>query len=178
MIQLNMRIKALFILFFISVTLFGQGTTAGQNQKTTLLAVGDEVPAFKFELEKGKSISIKDYKGKMVLINFFATWCAPCRKELPLIQEQIWKKYAQHSKFAMLTFGREHNWKEVDQFKSDQHFLFPILPDPTRKVYALFATQTIPRSVLIGEDGKILYLSEGFEEKQFNELKKILENKL
>lgn len=169
-------IPCVFILFMGIVN--GQGRPAPKEVKTTLVSVGQEVPAFKFEIEKGKIASISDFKGKVILINFFATWCGPCRRELPKMQEEIWKKYSQNPKFAMLTFGREHSWKEVEQFKKDQKFMFPMLPDPTRKVYGLFALETIPRSFLIGEDGKILYMSEGFEEKQFEELKKLIDSKL
>lgn len=173
-----MKLLASIILLLSTIYSFGQNNVKQKEANSTLVTVGQEAPQFKFETEKGKSASFKDYKGKVVLINFFATWCAPCRKELPLIQEQIWNKHRQNPKFAMLTFGREHAWEEVDKFKKDQNFQFPMLPDPTRKVYGLFAKQTIPRSILIGEDGKILFLTEGFEEKQFEELKTILDSKL
>jgi peroxiredoxin len=173
-----MKLLASIFLVFSTIFSFGQNNEKQKEANSALVTVGQEAPQFKFEIEKGKNASFKEYKGKVVLINFFATWCAPCRKELPLIQEQIWNKYKQNPKFAMLTFGREHSWEEVDKFKKDQNFQFPLLPDPTRKVYGLFATQTIPRSFLIGEDGKIVFMTTGFEEKQFEELKSILDSKL
>ena len=165
-----------FLLVFVGGTVVGQ--TAYEPDKATLLAINQIIPSFKFEISKGKSIPINDYKGKIVLINFFATWCAPCRRELPLIQEQIWNKHKDHPKFAMLTFGREHSWDEVLKFGKDQHLTFPLLPDLKRKVYGLFATESIPRSFLMDENGKIIYLSQGFDEDHFKELKDLIDSKL
>lgn len=152
-----------------------------QDQPTssgTLVTIGMQVPAFKFEFEKGKSANISDSKGKIVLINFFATWCGPCKMELPKVQSEIWEKHKNNPKFLMLTFGREHSWKEVEKFKLDNKFSFPMLPDPKRAVYGLFAKQLIPRSFLVDEEGKIIFMSEGYEEKHFGELVKLIDSKL
>jgi len=161
---------------FVSSLVFGQA--ANLPDKATLLIKDQTVPLFKFEISKGKSVSISEYKGKIVLINFFATWCVPCRKELPLVQEQIWNKHKDNPKFAMLTFGREQSWDEVLKFGKDLNFSFPLLPDLKRKVFGLFASEGIPRSFLIDENGKIIYLSLGFEEGHFTELKNLIDSKL
>ena len=161
---------------FAGGTVFGQ--VANEPDKATLLLKDQTIPSFKFEISKGKTVSISDYKGKIVLINFFATWCGPCRRELPLVQEQIWNKHKDNPKFAMLTFGREHAWDEVLKFGKDLNFSFPLLPDVKRKVFGLFASEGIPRSFLIDETGKIIYLSQGFDEVHFTELKNLIDSKL
>lgn len=160
---------------FMSTSVFSQTTPA---PKTTLVSIGTQVPNFTYESVKGKNSSISDLKGKIILINFFATWCGPCKVELPKIQSEIWIKHQSDPKFAMLTFGREHTWQEVEKFKKDNGFLFPFFPDPKRGVYGKFATQTIPRSVLLDEEGKVIYLSEGFEEEHFKELVQLIDSKL
>ncbi len=161
---------------FVVGTVFGQ--VASEPDKATLLIKDQTIPSFKFEISKGKVVSITDYKGKIVLINFFATWCGPCRRELPLVQEQIWNKHKDNPKFAMLTFGREHSWEEVLKFGKDLNFSFPLVPDLKRKVFGLFASEGIPRSFLIDETGKIIYLSQGFDEVHFTELKNLIDSKL
>jgi peroxiredoxin len=165
----------LLLAMFTGASVFAQTTTKVQS---TLVSVGMQSPNFSYEISKGKKGKINDLKGKIVLINFFATWCSPCRVELPKIQAEIWNKHHDNPKFAMLTFGREHTWTEVDQFKKEQGFLFPFFPDPKRGVYGLFATQVIPRSFLLDADGKIIYMSEGYEEGHFNELVKLIDSKL
>lgn len=151
-------------------------STPGTNYD--LVSAGMQAPAFKYEVEKGKSAKSADLKGRVVLINFFATWCGPCRTELPKIQSEIWDKHRSNPKFVMLTFGREHNWQEVVKFGEEQKLSFPLYPDPSRGVYGLFAKQTIPRSYLVDEEGKIIYSTTGYIEKNFSELVSLINNKL
>ena len=177
--NISLTNRLILVLMLLAITAGAQPTApAPEKSAATLISVGQMVPDFKFEIAKGKSASIKEYRGKMVLINFFATWCAPCRRELPLVQQRIWDKWKNNPKFAMLTFGREHSWDEVVKFGEAQKLAFSLLPDPERKVYARFATQTIPRSFLIDETGKVIFTSEDFNESHFNELVKTIDAKL
>lgn len=151
---------------------------AQQSDPSTLHKTGDNVPAFTFSIDKNQTASIADYRGKIVLINFFATWCGPCRMELPRVQKEIWEKYKDNSHFAMFVFGREQDWNVVLPFKAENNYTFPILPDVGRKIFSLFATQAIPRSILIDEQGKIIYQSIGYSPEEFNDLLTILASRL
>lgn len=168
-----MRTKIVAVtLLFLSVHL------SNAQENSTKVKVSDPVPSFNFEKSPGVRQDISDLKGKVVMITFFATWCGPCRKELPHIESDIYKKYKNNPKFELLIFGREHSRDELNKFKAENKFEVPMYPDPQRAVYSKFATQTIPRSFLISPEGKIIYSSEGFVEKDFEELKKLIREQL
>jgi len=162
----------LFLLFLLPIKSFAQDDAA------TLTKIGDQVPQFSFETEKGKTVNISDYKGKLILINLFATWCPPCNIELPVMQKQIWDKHKNNPDFALFVFGREEGWDKLTPFKAKKGFTFPILPDLNRGIFSKFATQSIPRNVLIDQNGKIIYQSIGYSEKEFAALTELIDTKL
>jgi len=151
---------------------------AQQTDPSTITKVGDTAPAFEFNISKTQKANIKDYRGKIVMINFFATWCPPCRLELPRVQKEIWEKYKDNPKFALFIFGREESWDVINPFKEKNQYSMLMLPDEGRKIYSLYATQLIPRNVVIDENGKVIYESIGYEEKEFNKLLDLLDKKL
>jgi len=158
--------KHLFLisfLFFISFNLLAQ-------DEATLVKVGDKAPNFTIELENGKTKKLSDLKGKVVWINFFATWCPPCRQELPHLQKEIYNKLKNNPKFELIILGREHTWVEINKFKTDNKFNMPFYPDLGRKVFSLYANQNIPRNFIIDKEGKIAVASTGFNEKEFEEM--------
>lgn len=156
--------RLFFLLLLLPFAVFSQQDT------TTLTKVGDAVPQFSFETAKGKTASISDYKGKLILINLFATWCPPCNVELPEMQKQIWEKYKDNPNFVLFVFGREEGWDKLIPFKAKKGFTFPILPDVKRGVFGKFATQFIPRNIIVDENGKIIFQSMGYSEKEFAEM--------
>lgn len=168
-----MKIVILFLSFILAINCKAQ-----QNESSTYTKVGDTVPEFSFEVQKGKTVSIRDYKGKLVLINLFATWCPPCNVELPLMQELIWKKHKNNPRFSLLIFGREEGWGILDSFKIKKGFEFPLFPDTDRKIFSSFAEGGIPRNILVDENGKIIYQSLGFEEDEFKNLIKLIDDHL
>jgi peroxiredoxin len=164
--------KILFIAFLFCFS-FGYS-----QEETTLVKNSDQVPSFEFEKSPGKTQNISELKGKTILITFFATWCGPCRKELPHIQSDIYNKYKDNPNFELIILGREHSWDEVNKFKDENKFTMPFYPDPERKIYSKFATQFIPRNFLISSEGKLIFSSIGFEDKDFKTLKASIEKEL
>ncbi|WP_167618420.1 TlpA family protein disulfide reductase [Maribellus sediminis] len=152
------------LLLFFSVSTFAQ-------DEFTLATEGQAAPDFTFETAPGKTMKLSDLKGKVVWINFFATWCPPCRKELPHLQKEVYDKYADNEDFVLIILGREHSWDEVKKFKNEQGFTMPFYPDPKREVFAIYAKQNIPRNFIIDKEGKIAVSSIGFNESDFEKIK-------
>ncbi|MBH8556661.1 TlpA family protein disulfide reductase [Hymenobacter negativus] len=132
------------------------------------LAVGQPMPAFTVSNEQ-ETIKSLNLKGKVVLINFFATWCGPCMQELPQMQ-QFWTAHKSNKNLVVLVIGREHSQSEITAFKAKKGFDLPMYPDEKRTVYSLFATQYIPRNYLVDAQGNIAYTSVGFEQQEFNRM--------
>lgn len=152
-----------FVLLVAGITAFGQ-------DEFTMVKNGSVAPDFSFEAKPGQTKKLSDLKGKVVLINFFATWCGPCRQELPVLQKNIFEKYKSDKNFELLIFGREHNWKTVDSFKVANNYKMNFYPDVERKIFAAYASQNIPRNFLIDKTGKIVYSSIGYSEEEFKKL--------
>lgn len=118
-------------------------------------AVGN--PAIDFTLADifGTDKTLSDYKGKVVFLNFWATWCGPCRKEMPHMQSLYESMFGED--FEMLAVSIDHKTKaEVSQFISQKGYTFPILVDPKSKVATQYGVSGIPATFIIDKKGIIV----------------------
>jgi peroxiredoxin len=143
-----------------------------------IVKTGDTMPAFSIVSDNGKEVKSSTLEGKVVLVNFFATWCQPCQKKLAAVKETLWPKYQDNKDFVMLTIGREHSDKELAEYNQKKGFVFPLSPDKNRAIYASFAKSLIPRSYLIGKDGKIIHATVGYKEEDMPELMALIDQAL
>jgi len=131
-----------------------------QSARTSRIETGDRAPAFVITDADGNALAPGNLQKKVVLVNFFATWCGPCIAELPRIQA-IWDEHRQNPDFALIVIGREETREAVVAFRQEHGFTFPIAADHDRSVYALFAEELIPRNYLIARDGTICFTGTG-----------------
>jgi peroxiredoxin len=151
---------------------------ADDEAQTTLVKVGQSAPDFTCKTITGEEFSLSQQKGKVVLINFFATWCGPCQTELPHLQKGIQQQYADRKDFRLIVIGREHNAEELEKFAKEKNLSLPMAPDPKREIYGKYAAKYIPRNIVVGKDGKIKLASAGYTESGFQEIVQTLENEL
>ncbi len=103
---------------------------------------------------QGHSWTLKDLKGKVVLVNFWATWCPPCRKEMPDL-EALYNRYKDQG-FVILAISEDEETNKVAPFIAERKISYPILLDPGQKVNNLFQVEGIPKSFVYDREGKLV----------------------
>ena len=120
-------------------------------------------PDFEIENLAGGKTGLVDYRGKIVLLNFWATWCMPCRAEMPGM-ETIWKKYKEQGFVVLAASVDEGSRGRIETFSKLFDLSFPVLLDPESKVSDLYNVSNMPTSFLIDRNGKIISRIVGTEE--------------
>lgn len=115
-------------------------------------SIGEFAPDFELESIAGGKTKLSDFKGKAVILNFWASWCPPCKEEMPLF-ENI---YRSDSNIAVIGVNLQENRKNVADFIKKFDISFPILLDPNSEVKGLYNVFTQPVTYFIDKDGKII----------------------
>ncbi len=170
-----MKLRFVSIIFLILTA--GVLVAWASSEESDKVSVGEVAPAFKVLTPDGE-VTNESLKGKVVLINFFATWCPPCLKELPVLQEKVWDTYKSNEDFVLLVVGREHSKEELEKFAKDKGFELPFCPDEDREIFGQFATQSIPRNYILNKGGKIVYASKGYSPTEFEHMISVLKTHL
>lgn len=149
----------------------GNRTKSAQTQTddATIVKAGDPAPDFTVEMVDGSRMTLASLRGKVVLLNFWATWCPPCREELTHVQSDIIDRFAGRD-FVFLPVSRGEARSAVEAFREKTGYTFPMGLDPDRAIYDRYASNFIPRNFLIGPDGKVLLATVGYDDTEFTEL--------
>jgi len=126
------------------------------------VAVSAPAPDFTLRTMGGPNLRLKEQRGQVVLINFWATWCAPCRKEMPHLN-QLYDKY-RSSGFVLLGVNVDDNAGNATDVAAKLGVKFPVLLDTDKKVSHLYDLNSMPTTVVIDRDGKVRYLHRGYQD--------------
>ncbi|MBR5464549.1 MAG: TlpA family protein disulfide reductase [Alistipes sp.] len=136
---------------------------------TTLAKVGMQAPDFTVTMFDGSSLTLSEQKGKVVLVNFWATWCPPCRQELMRVQSDIVDRFAGQP-FVFIPISRAEEKETVAAFREQMGYTFPMGLDPDRAIYDRYASNFIPRNFLINSEGTVVAATVGYEQEEFDAL--------
>lgn len=141
-----------------------------------VVKIGQQVPDFTTTTTDGKTIRMADLKGKVVMLQFTASWCSVCRKEMPHIESDIWKKYKGNPNFALFGIDLDEPKDIVEKFAKDIPVTYTLLLDPKGDIFYQFAEKKagVTRNVIVDKTGKIVFLTRLYKEEEFQEMKKVI----
>ena len=126
-------------------------------------ASGIEGPAPDFTLKSnsGENMRLSEYRGQVVLINFWASWCGPCRQEMPLLDDL----HQRYEKLGFSVFGVniDDDSRKADKVLRDIPVTFPVLYDSTNEISKLFDVDAMPTTILVDRDGNMRFLHRGYK---------------
>jgi thiol-disulfide isomerase/thioredoxin len=123
-------------------------------------AVEGPAPDFTLKSRSGENIKLSEHRGDVVMINFWASWCAPCRQEMPLL-EGLYKKYGDLG-FTLLAVNVEEDSSKAGDMLREIPVSFPVLYDNKNTVTKLYNVVAMPSTVIVDRDGNIRYLHKGY----------------
>lgn len=176
-----------------TVLLLGSATVANAQTQTTdaqqaekaaanvdrgyIVKVGEQAPDdFELVLDNGQKTSLKQLRGKVVVLQFTASWCGVCRKEMPHLETDVWKAYKDKN-VVLIGVDRDEPLEKVQKFRQDIQVTYPLALDPGADIFGRFANKKagVTRNVVIDQAGKIVYLTRLYDVNEFNEMVKVID---
>lgn len=170
--------RFLFIVCFAWAAL---GSTWAQyphpaDERGYIVRVGDEVPDFQLECTDGFTYSRESLLGKAYVLQFTASWCGVCRKEMPHLEQEVWQRFG-GNEFVLLGVDLDEPVEKVAAFAEQMGTTYPIAPDPEGTLFYKIAgpKSGVTRNVVVDKTGTILFLTRLFEEEEFEAMKSVIE---
>ena len=129
-----------------------------------------KAPDFNLKDQYGVTHSLENYKGKVIFLNFWATWCPPCKKEMPDV-ESIYKEYGENKKDVIILGVNSEKENEVKKFLKDKGYTFPTVIDENSEVMRKYFIQAFPTSFVIDKEGNVYgYVMGGLTKEQIRQV--------
>ena len=158
----------------------GEASENADDERGYIVKVGDMAPDFEMTLSNGEHVQLSSLRGKVVMLQFTASWCGVCRKEMPYIESDIWAKHKDNTDFALYGIDREEPVEKINELIEKTGVTYPIGLDPEADIFKLYAEEKagITRNVIIDRDGRIVMLTRLFEMDEFNEMVGVIDGLL
>ncbi len=139
----------------VLVSVFAAGSLASSG------LVGQPAPDFALRSATGENLRLSEYRGDVVMINFWATWCGPCRQEMPLLDD-LYVRY-QRVGFSLLGVNIDDDSRRAMRMVNDLGVSFPVLFDTRKEVSKLYRVEAMPVTILVDREGNVRYVHHGYK---------------
>jgi len=143
-----------------------------EGDRGYIVKVGEVAPDFSATLDNGEEFKLSDYKGKVVMLQFTASWCSVCMQEMPFIESEIWTQLKDKG-LTVVGVDRDEPIDKLNKFRERTKITYPLALDPGADIFGLFAVKEagVTRNVIIGKDGIIKYLTRLYNREEFDAMK-------
>ena len=149
------RIFKLSILILALSSLLSCSLSGPKENSVGPAVEGQAAPDFLFKDQSGKRLSLSDFRGKVVLLNFWATWCPPCRDEMPSMQSL--QRQMDKNQFIILALSVDDSWDQVNRFINQSGFELPVYADFDKKISSLYGTYKFPETYILDKRGVVAF---------------------
>lgn len=159
--------RSLLIIYFLALSaLFSQQQA---DSVGFYVKIGDPSPDFTLTFPNGDSTSFAELKGKVIMLQFTASWCSVCRREMPYIEKDIWQALKSKD-LVLIGVDRDEPADKVIKFAEDMKITYPLALDPGAEIFGLFSDKNsgVTRNVIIDKEGNIAHLTRLFTMEEFN----------
>ena len=167
------------ILFLATIFAFSIACGTNEDNRGYKVKVGDSCPDFRMELLDGTTITNESLLGKVSVIQFTASWCGVCRKEMPHLETQVWQQF-KDKEFILLGVDLKESKEKTTKFVEEMQVTYPIALDTNGEVFEKFTLPKagVTRNIVLDRNGKIIYLTRLFNQVEFNQMIKVIRKEL
>jgi peroxiredoxin len=171
------RLITFMLAALIAMVAFSQEKQVYENGY--IVRQGDTAPDFNISEAGGKTYRLTDLRGKVVMLQFTASWCSVCRKEMPFIESEIWLP-GKDKGLVVIGIDRDEPEETVLKFKDAMKISYPLALDPGADIFGLYALKEsgVTRNIIIDRKGKIIFLTRLFEREEFDSMKEVIFSEL
>ena len=164
----------LFSLFLISII-----HPQAPDERGYIVRIGDPCPDFKLEFSDSSYTSVNELQGKVIMLQFTASWCSVCTNELPHIENEVWGVY-KDLELVVIGIDRDEPVQTVRQFAKETQISYPLALDPGANIFGLFANKEsgVTRNIIINPKGEIVFLTRLFDPEEFKKMIQVIHSEL
>jgi len=174
-----MLIKNIIVSLILSMSL------NAQENRGYIVEVGDMAPNFSLKTSEKNIFNLEENRGKVIMLQFTASWCSVCLKEMPFIENEIWITHKDDDDFILLALAkdtdkRKQGIQEIQLMRDKTGATYPVESDQNSEVFNLFAQKKagVTRNIIIDKTGKIAFLTRLFDRDEFDKMKGIIKDLL